>query len=900
MMDSSPTLLEGLISGSIFRGSRWPAKLKQAYQQLPEDLPFIALLILLPLAAYLKTLQPSLYFIDAGVLVTAAAKLGIPQPPGYPAFTLISHLFTYLPIGDYLYRVQLFSITFSIALVVVIYYFSNLLQLQLWGKVVRWASVSAAFMLAFSYQFWSQTLNTQPYIFTDFLLISTLLLVVKALIEPAKFFRLATIGLPLLILASGGSTVMFMAVIPALLVLVIRFWNQLGIRFAAVFFLSFVLMVLALYSFLMFRARQHPFLNWGDPETWELFLAHVQGLGLNLNDPATNKYNGFVGDPFIFVREVGTYFYLLAMQFTPIGLVPVGAGIWSLWKQKRWLLLLLLTVPGVNILLGGLWLSGNHETWFIISYAIFSLLASVGFVYLYQLLSKLLKLKGRYPLVLQTILILLALAPLFWWGTKIDRSDNYVMRDYANNLYANLPKDAVLIGIYDSFQAATLDRHELRGDRADVFPVMTNMIYVLPWYREHLRRLNPELMPQEIDKMTTFNRESEYSDMLNYYVEYLIKKGKQVYVTQPVFSRSVLLGTNGGVFTPDPKRFKTVPAGLTTKIVATDSAEIEPNDSDFQFKFLNPDQYKTPHYYLEQGYVSSYQDLVAEYATSYIAYAEKLLEEKKETGQQSMFGGLGGSNVSLNATTSTSDENKRKAADYLQKAYDIAPDSLEVQNRLAIAYANQGNFKKTVELFSKAADKDPQNLTLKFNLAKAQMDNGDSEAAKKALKEILSKTKDAQVSKQASSLLSVISASDTPPKGYQSFKNDALNVKFNYPEGFSISFSGENMVKVSNNGTGLDELTLLIASKKLNDSEDINDIGKSLPFVMDGVSLGTQPIQLPTFFAKVKTYATGEKTNLLFLLRHNSQGFAVRVTPGNSNKSNEFSTILQSIRPLNP
>ena len=106
------------------------------------------------------------------------------------------------------------------------------------------------------------------------------------------------------------------------------------------------------------------------------------------------------------------------------------------------------------------------------------------------------------------------------------------------------------------------------------------------------------------------------------------------------------------------------------------------------------------------------------------------------------------------------------------------------------------------------------------------------------------------------------------------------------------------MIKITNNAKGKDELTMLIYSKKLADGQFLVDLSKNLPFVIDGISLGSQPTQMPGFQAKVKTYATGETSVLLFLLRHNDQAFAVRVFPGDSNKAEHFQNILQSIRVL--
>ncbi|MFC2162804.1 protein O-mannosyl-transferase family [Candidatus Altiarchaeota archaeon] len=58
---------------------------------------------------YLLTLCPTIYGGDSGDFITSAYVLGVPHPTGYPLYVILSHLFTYLPLGTVAYRVNLFS-----------------------------------------------------------------------------------------------------------------------------------------------------------------------------------------------------------------------------------------------------------------------------------------------------------------------------------------------------------------------------------------------------------------------------------------------------------------------------------------------------------------------------------------------------------------------------------------------------------------------------------------------------------------------------------------------------------------------------------------------------------------------------------------------------------------------
>ena len=58
---------------------------------------------------YVIQAAPTTYLLDSSELVATTYGLGISHPPGHPSYTLLSHLFTYLPIGNFAMRVQLFG-----------------------------------------------------------------------------------------------------------------------------------------------------------------------------------------------------------------------------------------------------------------------------------------------------------------------------------------------------------------------------------------------------------------------------------------------------------------------------------------------------------------------------------------------------------------------------------------------------------------------------------------------------------------------------------------------------------------------------------------------------------------------------------------------------------------------
>ncbi|MDZ7343531.1 MAG: DUF2723 domain-containing protein, partial [candidate division KSB1 bacterium] len=103
---------------------------------------------LLPFLVYVYYLCPTIAAGDTGELITCAKILGIPHPPGYPLFTLIGRIFSYLPIHSVAWRVNLSSAVFCSLACLFVYLSLFRLTANLW------ASLTGALGLALSRFFW--------------------------------------------------------------------------------------------------------------------------------------------------------------------------------------------------------------------------------------------------------------------------------------------------------------------------------------------------------------------------------------------------------------------------------------------------------------------------------------------------------------------------------------------------------------------------------------------------------------------------------------------------------------------------------------------------------------------------------------------------------------------------
>src|ERR671916_3254922 len=128
---------------------------------------------------YAATLAPTVlpygtpYTLDSPMLQAAVPVLGVGHPTGYPTYMMLTHMFTYLPVGDAAYRVNLASAVYGVLAVAAVY----CAGLVIGRRVV--AAAAGALAFGFSEAFWSQAVIAEVYtlnaLFVVLVLLSLLL-----------------------------------------------------------------------------------------------------------------------------------------------------------------------------------------------------------------------------------------------------------------------------------------------------------------------------------------------------------------------------------------------------------------------------------------------------------------------------------------------------------------------------------------------------------------------------------------------------------------------------------------------------------------------------------------------------------------------------------------------------
>lgn len=163
------------------------------YQVKWYDVVIALVLFVVAAIVYIKTLTPSVCAGDSGELTTAIYNMGACHPPGYPLYSILGKLFTFIPVGDIAYRINLFSAISGAGAVLFLY----LLLVKLLGLnrdigklniKVHLPAIAGSILFAFSLTNWSQAVIGEVYAL-NILLSSAMLYIMLLWYEELIYFR---------------------------------------------------------------------------------------------------------------------------------------------------------------------------------------------------------------------------------------------------------------------------------------------------------------------------------------------------------------------------------------------------------------------------------------------------------------------------------------------------------------------------------------------------------------------------------------------------------------------------------------------------------------------------------------------------------------------------------------
>ncbi|MEK9135612.1 MAG: DUF2723 domain-containing protein [Bacteroidota bacterium] len=526
-------------------------------------------------AVYLKTLAPSVTFIDSGELAAVACTLGIAHPTGYPLFTLLGLVFSRLPIaGEEIVRLNIMAAVFCSAGVYMFFQLVNYLLTavsKLKSSTALPASAGAALLLAFSETYWSQATSVEVYSLHVLLLPLVLFCFVKAnfyyesdadeverRVSETSWWTLFafTLGLSF----TNHMTTILLA--PGLLYLYFatqkwgkESWKRI-LRMVFPFLIG-----LSVYLYLPIRGIKGTLLNWGNPVTFERFLWHLSGKQFRVWIFSSTEAAG---------RQLKYFINSLPHEFAYIGLAFAIVGVFALFRLHR-----RLAIATLLLFLGCVLYSINYDihdidSYFLLAYVCVALCAGYGLVRTGSWLEGISFLK---PQTAGILVIAASLAPLPIHYSGSNESSNYLVEDYTKNMFASVQPNALVISYqWDFWVSASYYYQLVKGYRPDVV-VIDKELLRRSWYLLQLERRYPWLIQQSRPQVEAFGRELHKFEHEIPYNPTIIQ-ARFVEMISSFISRS--MNSRPVYVTPEIEAefttgFQRVPEGLAFKLVSDTS-----------------------------------------------------------------------------------------------------------------------------------------------------------------------------------------------------------------------------------------------------------------------------------------------------------------------------------------
>jgi len=445
------------------------------------ELGFLLAVFLAGFGVYFWTAPRRIFFGDNAEFITAVKVLGIPHPSGYPLYVMLAKLFSFLPFGGLVSRVNLFSAFFSSLSLILAFLIGKKAAeigggIRREGRIIRYLALAGGVMLlAFSNIFWYQSIAAKTYPLNLFFSLLLLYLALEYRQRPSNRIFYLTFFLCGLSLANHQMILLFLPfVIFELFRPLKNFFQRENLKNAlkkTVVGIIFFTLGLSFYLYLPLRSWSRPALDWGGTgRSLAHFACHVSRC--SYNDYGT--YFSF-SDKIKFLLSFGADTYL---QFGPI-LAFSLFGLLFLWKNYRRVLYLFAGLIFSNsigiIFIRSIAFSEEgrqfYSPYYLPAYSIFALLTALGIIFFFRLRFVAGK---KIPCFIFLTLIFTSVIGSLYIGRERNNFRQYrFLDDYSRELLNSLAPNAVLAVLFDnpaedSVSFALLYQKAVNGIRPDV------------------------------------------------------------------------------------------------------------------------------------------------------------------------------------------------------------------------------------------------------------------------------------------------------------------------------------------------------------------------------------------------------------------------------------------------
>ena len=430
-----------------------------------EEWIYIILLFLIIFIMYLYSAPRTVVLEDDGYFILAAYFNGIPHPPGYPVYTLLSHLATYFPMGSVAYRVHAFSAFFGASSCISLFYICRFLISE------RIYAYSIAIIYAFSKTFWSQSIIAEVYTLNVFLFFTLVTISLHYSNQNSnKKSKLHYVFGFMLGLALSNHWPLIVLSSPLIISILWPVRHKLVQNSVSISF--FILLGLSPYIWMFYRSQMDPEISFYGPlvnlsDLWFYISREgYAGIETSISAGLIDKVNFTL---FLF-KEMVAQFGITGFLFAVIGFI-------SQWRTipVRVCVGLTLCVLGntvVLVALLGFDFDLHHQNIFrvypLIAYAVMALWIALGLLQVVNILAnnslfivrKKISVTGFLILIISTTLILNL--PLNY------RANDTWADDYARTILNSLKPNSVLFTYGDLTTGPIGYLNQIEGIRSDV------------------------------------------------------------------------------------------------------------------------------------------------------------------------------------------------------------------------------------------------------------------------------------------------------------------------------------------------------------------------------------------------------------------------------------------------
>jgi len=410
---------------------------------------------LLSISVYLMTIYPGLFGLgDAAKFAFVGKILGTPHAPGYPLYVMVSHLFSYIPLGTLAYRMNVLSALLAAVAVAIVYFAGRVLGLE------RPVALATSLALGFGHAFWSKALYAKGYTLNAALVAAGFLLLLTWGQSRERRHLYAAIAIFAL---SSGNHLIVIALVPALLLFVIATDPRTALSARTILITAgLVAAGLSQYLFVLIRTRQNaPYLEARAATLREL-------LDVMLARRWAHEIGAYESGALLNAR-VPLVTGLVTTELTVAGLVLVAAGLFVLVRRRpREAGLLALSALGVIALTANM--SSNEDEGFLLpAFVALWLLAGCGLQWVFALVRDMWARHGSRPSWLVTAGALLAVAALPVsllagnFRTNDHHNRTFEIR-YFDSLFEMLPDKSALVD--DRYILNMMVKYKLLGEQA--------------------------------------------------------------------------------------------------------------------------------------------------------------------------------------------------------------------------------------------------------------------------------------------------------------------------------------------------------------------------------------------------------------------------------------------------